>query len=215
MIYEEHTVLLATGALPAYRRHLLQVWWQRAEAAGQRPLCVLSGLIGAPAEEVHLFTGYPDAVAWEQAQEPLEDSAQHELVLEERVRLWRPSAVRPKPATPPADRRAVYGMRRFTIRPRDWPDFVRHSAEGIWPRIEGQEACILGLFRDAAATDPLEATLLTGYHGPAHWEATRVVSERPAPAPATAWAREEPHRTGRQAMTLRTQVCLMRAHWPD
>lgn len=214
MIYEERTILLAAATLPGFRRYVHQQLWPEQCRAGHRPLCLLSGLIGAPVEEVHLFTGYRDAGAWEQAQSGSIPAAPAQTVIEERVRLWRPSDVRPKTETPPEDQRAVYGMRRFFIRPGDWPDFVRHSAEGIWVRIEQQDARILGLFRDAAATDPLEVTLLTGYHGPAHWQATRATSETPAPATAEAWAQEEPHRGSRQAMTLRTSVSLMRAHWP-
>ena len=122
--------------------------------------------------------------------------------------------MRPKPETPERDRRAVYGMRRFWIQPGDWREFVRHSAEGIWPRIESQDACILGLFRDAAVTEPLECVLLTGYHGAAHWEETRATSEAFQRLPGDLRGTDEQARTGRNAMTLRSYVCLMTAHWP-
>src|SRR5205085_5663829 len=100
-------------------------------------------------------------------------------------------------------------MRRFTIRAKDWPDFLRHSADGVWVRIESQDARILGLFRDAAGTDPLEVTLLTGYHGPAHWEETRATRQRPAEMSEGLWELGRRSGAARNAITLRSHVCLM------
>jgi hypothetical protein len=230
VIYEERRAVLQRGALDGYRRLMLGEVWPALAAAGARPLCLLSGLIGLPAEETYSFTGYPSMAEWEQAQRAsaadAPDSAgmsgglraalarRSEMVTEEQVRLLHPSGPRPKPETPAADRRAVYGMRRFWIRPRDWDDFVRHSAEGVWQRIEAQDARILGLFRDAAATDPLAVTLLTGYHGPAHWEETRGWRERPAGFPDDLWDLGRRAGAARATITLRSYVCLMTAHWP-
>jgi hypothetical protein len=184
------------------------------------------------ANETHAFTGYADAAGWERLQmrgygrppagvaagpwASLKDAQvrRARLIEAEHVRLLRSSAPRPKPVTPPEDRRAVYGMRRFSIHPKDWPAFVRHSNDGIWPRIEAQDACILGLFRDLVDTDPLEVTLLTGYHGPSHWEATRDRMPKPADMPQELWDRSQGALAARTAITLRSHVCLMTAHWP-
>jgi hypothetical protein len=169
-------------------------------------------------EETHTFTGFRDAAAWDSlAQDERVQRAlalRSELVDDEQVRLHRPSPVRPKIETPVEDRRAVYGMRRFTIRAADWPAFLEYSAEGVWRRIEEQDARILGLFRDAAGTDPLEVTLLTGYHGPAHWEETRFWRDRPAEFPEDLWEQGRRAQQARNAITFRTHVCLMSAHWP-
>jgi hypothetical protein len=197
---------------------MLEEVWPALAAAGMRPLCLLSGLIGLPAEETYTFTGFRDAAAWAAAAEnaPLQHTLarRNGLVVEEQVRLHRPSPIRPKPETPPEDRRPVYGMRRFTINAADWPAFLEHSAEGVWRRIEAQDARILGLFRDAATTDPLEVTLLTGYHGPGHWEATRFWRDRPPDFPEDLWEHGRRAQQARNALTLRTHVCLMSAHWP-
>ncbi|MGH2587859.1 MAG: hypothetical protein ACRDJE_23310 [Dehalococcoidia bacterium] len=224
--YEERRVVLQPGALPAYRRLVHEALWPALAEAGARPLCLLSGLIGAPVAETYLFTGFPDAEAWVRAQ-PLLGGTDPEagrvealgeqrasLIVEERARLLVDCGVRPKAETPLGDRRAVYGLRRFWIRPADWPAFVRQSSEGIWPRIETQDACILGMFRDAAITDPLEAVLITGYHSPAHWQETRGHGET---APTVSEALREGSRragTDRNALTLRSYVYLMTAHWP-
>lgn len=232
MIYEERHVMLKRGALADYRRLVLAQVWPALAALGARPLCLLSGLIGLPALETYSFTGYRDAAEWERLQlgpggpapQGMEAGdwkklcgalAQRvELVAEERTRLLRSSEPRPQPQMPAADRRAVYGMRRFSIHPQDWRKFVRHS-EGVWARIETQDARVLGLFRDAATTDPLEVTLLTGYHGPAHWEATRGGDNRPRGFPEDLWERGRQSSAARNAITLRSYVCLMTAHWPD
>jgi len=225
MLYEERRVIVRRGGFREYRELVHGTLWPALEAAGARPLCLLSGLIGAPADETYLFTGFPDADAWLRGQRlitgPSPDDgasdAEHdrraELVVEERARLLVDSGVRPKAETPASDRRAVYGMRRFWIRPGDWPAFVQHSATGIWPRIESQDARILGLFRDAAVTEPLECVLLTGYHGPAHWEETRATSEAFQRLPGDLRGGDEQARGGRNAMTLRSYVWLMSAHW--
>jgi hypothetical protein len=232
MIYEERRVLLKRGALEAYRRLMLEQVWPALRSLGAQPLCLLSGLIGMPATETYSFTGFHDLASWERLQlrpesgppagadtamsETLGAGMQEraELVLEERARLVIPSATRPKAQTPPEERRPIYGMRRFWIRPQDWPEFERQSAAGIWVRIEAQDARILGLFRDAAATDPLEVTLLTGYYGPAHWEATRGWRERPSEIAEDLWQLGQHAAAARNAITLSSYVCLMNAHWP-
>lgn len=227
MLYDQRRIILNRGAFPAYRRFVFETLWPALAGAGARPLCLLAGLIGAPAEETYLFTGFADANAWLAGQRvlaglsPDEDGATSVYakragwIAEERARPLLDSGVRPKAITPDADHRPVYGMRRFSIRPADWTEFVRHSAEGIWPRIESQDARILGLFRDAAVTDPLECVLLTGYHGPAHWQETRATSEQFSRLPDHLRGSDQQARTGRGAITLRSHVCLMAAHWPE
>ena len=231
MIYEERRVLLRRGALDEYRRLELEQIRPALLAIGVRPLCLLSGLIGMPATETYRFSGYRDAAEWERLQFNADGTLpaglppavwaglrpalkrRAELVAEERTRLLTPSDVRPKAETPSGDRRPIYGLRRFSIRQEHWPEFERHSTEGIWVRIEAQDACILGLFRDAAATDPLEVTLLTGYHGLAHWEATRGWREQPDDISDELWALGLRAAAARNAITLTSFVCLMNAHW--
>ena len=105
----------------------------------------------------------------------------------------------------------MYGYRRFFIRPADLDEFVHCSEDGIWPRIEAQGACILGLWATLAATDPLEVVLLTGYHGPAHWEKTRENPEKPAGIDQQVWETSRKLRARRQQLAIRSWVCLMRA----
>lgn len=227
MFYEERRVVVQRGAFPAYRRYVHAALWPSLVEAGARPLCLLSGLIGAPATETYHFTGFPDTGTWLRCQRLLGGTSpdegladpiaeeRREMITEEQARLLVDSGVRPKAETPIGDRRRVYGMRRFWIRPADWPTFVNQSAEGIWPRIEAQDACILGLFRDAAVTEPMEALLLTGYHGPAHWQETRDHGDA---APDLSESLREGSRqagAGRNALTLRSYVCLMTAHWAE
>jgi hypothetical protein len=226
-VFEQRRVILNRGAFPAYRRYVHETLWPSLSGAGARPLCVLSGLIGAPNNETYLFTGFADLAAWQRAQPIIAGTSpddggsaasydvRQELIAKEQARLLVDSGVRPKASITSDDRRSVYGMRRFWIRPTDWPEFVRHSAEGVWPRIEAQGACILGLFRDAAVTEPMEAVLLTGYHGPAHWEETRSHGESTAGISAAISEGSRRALEGRGAMTLRSYVCLMTAHWPE
>lgn len=220
MIYEERRTILKRGALTEYTALMLDHVWPGLTAIGIRPLCLLNGLIGLPATETYCFSGYTDAGAWERLQAGPESSLRRvllrrwELIEEEQVRLLQPSEVRPKVETPVADRRAIYGLRRFSIRSHDWPDFVQHSAGGIWPRIETQGACILGLFHNAGMTDPLEVTLLTGYRDASHWDATRGWREKPDEMPEDLWQHGQRAAAGRNAITLRSHVYLMTAHWP-
>ena len=118
---------------------------------------------------------------------------------------------RPKEAVPPEDRRTVYGYRRFFVRPADLDEFVHCSQDGIWPRIEAQGACILGLWATLAATDPLEVVLLTGYHGPAHWEETRDNREIPPNIDPQVWETSRELGARRRQLAIRSWVCLMRA----
>ena len=216
-LWEERRTTLHDGAAAAYRRGYLETVWPRLETEGARPLGLFNGLIGAPATAFLAVTGYPSYASYRELQDrgvPREPSLT-ELIHDERIRLLTDCGVRPKPALDPADRRAVYGVRSFVLRPERWDEFVRDSAEGIWPRIESQGAAILGMFREIAATYPTDALLLTGYNGPAHWEATRGLEyARPEYISAEEWARAVELSRARAGLVLRSHVTLMTAHWP-
>ena len=168
MIYEERRTLSHPKSAEDYLEYCKTGYWPNLRAEGGQPICLLSGLIGDPANQHLQITAFEDVQAWEAAQSKLEPSPQN-LVENESVRLFRSIASRPKPSVPEEGRRPVYGCRRFLINPADVSDFVNSSENGIWPRIESQGACILGLWTTIAATQPMEILLLTGYHSPTHW----------------------------------------------
>ena len=203
-IFELRHTTLKSGVLAEYLAHNQQA----GAAALGKTLCVLSGLIGYPAEEIVRVTRYSGINDWQAAQAGVPESG---LAKMEEVRLMRAISSRPKPVVPPEDRRTVYGYRRFFIRPGDLDEFVHDSQDGIWPRIEAQGACILGLWAAVAATNPLEIVLLTGYHGPAHWEETRGAGEKPENIDEQVWETSRRLRARRQEIAIRSWVCLMRA----
>ncbi len=201
-IYELRHTTLRSGTLDEY---LLQV---RTPAEGGKTVCVLSGLIGYPPEEIVRMTRYSGIGAWQQAQVNAEITG---LAEREEVRLMRSISSRPKPVVPPEDRRSVYGYRRFFIRPGDLDEVVHDSQDGVWPRIESQGACILGLWATVAATDPLEIVLLTGYHSPAHWQETRQNRDMPENMDPQLWETSRQLRARRAQLAIRNWVCLMQA----
>ncbi len=207
MLYEERRTTLKSGLLDAYTAHLRDV--VRPSLAGGEILCLLSAAIGDPAESVLQITRFPDYAAW------LEDQSAYgpdrmELVANEEIRLLRSVSARPKAVVEDSDMRPFYGHRRFHIAPRDLDEFVHCSENGIWPRIESQGASILGLWAGVASTSPLEVTLLTGYHGPAHWEATRQYDGQPEGMDEAMWEHSlELHRR-RSELPVKTWVRLMR-----
>ena len=154
--------------------------------------------------------GFPIGEAWNYCQN-IDTAGEDGLVEKEDVRLLKPIASRPKEFVPPKDRRAVYGFRRRLIRSRDVEEFAHCSENGVWPRIESQGACILGLWSTLADTDPLEVILLTGYHGPGHWEETRVTQPKPEDIDPALWQGDLELRTRREHITLKTWVNLMQA----
>ncbi len=216
-LWEERRTTLHDGAAAAYRRGYIELVWPRLAAEGARPLALFNGLIGAPATAFLSVTGYAGWDAYQELQRcdlPREASLM-DLIHHEQVRVLEDCGVRPRAALDPADRRAVYGVRSFVLRPENWDEFVRDSAEGVWPRIESQGAAILGMFREIAATTPTDALLLTGYNGPAHWEATRGLEyARPADISAESWERAVELSRARAGLVLRSHVTLMTAHWP-
>ena len=210
MIYEERSISLQPHALADFTSSFDQTIRPMVEAYGGETLCTLSAAIGDPDEEVLQITRYPDFGSWEAAQAE-RPSLLKELTRTESVRLLKPIASRPKNEIPPEDLRPFYGHRRFFIDPSDLNEFVRHSENGIWPRIEAQGACILGLWTTVAATSPLEIVLLTGYEGPAHWEETRATNdESPEGIDPEIWVRSRRLRDARRLLTTKTWVRLMR-----
>lgn len=209
MIYEERRTSLRRAGLREYLAVLRRDVEPALAQEGGRVTCALSGLIGAPATDLLQITRFPDSGAWERGQSAW--ASRRELVEAEEVRLLRSVASRPKESLPDEDRQAVYGYRKFFISASDLDEFVRCSEEGVWPRIEAQGARILGLWRTAAATDPLEVVLLTGYRGPAHWEATRGSEPMPEGFDSDLWERSRRLGARRNELTLKSWVLLMRA----
>ena len=210
MIYEERRTVLKGELLDDYLALCRETLWPSLRQAGGRVVCALSGLIGDPRSEVLQMTSFPDVGSWQAAQGKL-TAERGELVELEEVRLMRPVASRPKEVIPREDRRAIYGYRRFFVAPVDLAEFVFCSEEGIWPRIEAQGACVLGLWSTVAATSPLEVVLITGYHDPAHWQETRDDRPMPQGFDERLWERNMDLRARRTAMTMRTWVRLKRA----
>lgn len=214
MIWEERRVTLRRGAFDAHQRIMLDQVWPDQRRSDARPLCLLSTVIGAPATETVAITGYRDAEGWLTAQNAPPHPGRAELVEGEEATLLLGADGCPVEDTPAADRRLFYGLRRFTIRPSDWEEFVRLSAEGVWPVFRLQGAAILGLFRTAATTSPLGVTLLTGYHSLSHWEATRTAGPRPDIVPEERWQGVREAVQARARLTIASHVWLMRAYWP-
>lgn len=209
MIYEERSILLHTRTRDAFVSDFNQKIRPTVEANGGEVLCTLSAAIGDPAEEVLQMTRFPDYQAWEQAQ-AARTANPIGLFRSENVRLLKPIANRPKDVIPASDQRAFYGHRRFFISPDDLDEFVDCSENGIWPRIESQGACILGLWTTVASTSPMEIVLLTGYHGPAHWEETRAVSEdAPNGCDQEVWTHSRRKRAQRTQLAITSWVRLM------
>jgi len=209
-IYEQRQVSLRSAGLAAYVAHAKEQVWPELNRQGARVLCLLSGFIGDPREEVIQITRFPDWETWHGCQHTgakVEDG----LVEKEEVCLLKPIASRPKEFVPPEDRRAVYGFRRQLIKSSDLDEFAYCSENGVWPRIESQGACILGLWTTLAETDPLEVILLTGYHGPGHWEETRVTQPKPEDVDPVLWQGDLELRKRREQITLKTWVTVMQA----
>ncbi len=210
MLYEERFTNLKRGALRDYLAWTRGEGRARVSNQGGRAVCLMTGLIGSEATEVLQVTAYPDFDAWQRLQSA-PAGPRSELVEHEDVRILRAIAARPKESLPEDDRRAVYGYRRFFIHGADLDEFVHCSGDGVWPRIEAQGACILGLWTTVAATEPREVVLLTGYHGPGHWEETRGNLPMPAGFDKALWDQGQRLGSRRNELTLRSWVKLLRA----
>ncbi len=209
-VFEERRTSLRRASVQQYLRLCREESLPALQGLGGRLLCLLSPIIGAPATDVVQIAELPDVEAWEKAQSIL-PTARGELIEAESVRLLRAVSSRPKTSLPADDRRSVYGLRSFFIRPSDLDEFVLCSERGLWPRIEAQGACILGMFATAARTDPLEVVLVTGYHGPGHWEETRGNVPMPEGFDKALWDESTRLSNRRNEMTLKSWVVLTRA----
>ena len=211
MIFEERRTVVRPDRLDDYILVCRTELWPSVRASGGEVLCLLSGLIGNPQNELVQITSWQSFDAWHETQSAVPGELP-DFYQSEEVRVLRAISSRPKAAIPQEDRRPVYGFRRFFIEPQDLDEFVHCSENGIWPRIEAMGACILGMWTTAAATIPREIVLATGYHSPSHWERTRYEGAPPGDVDRTLWDNENALRRRRVEMTLKSWVCLMRAH---
>ena len=211
MIFEERRTVVVPDRLNEYISLCHTQLWPAIRTSRGEVVCLLSGLIGNQQNELVQITSWRSLYAWERAQSsPRADL--DGLCQSEEVRLLRAISSRPKSVIPAGDRRAVYGFRRFFIQPSDLDEFVHCSENGIWPRIEAMGASILGLWTTMAVTSPMEIVLATGYRSPSHWEQTRYEGPRPLGVTRELWDNENALRRRRVEITLKSWVCLMRAH---
>lgn len=207
LVYEERRTILRHGVLPVFMEQVRTSDYAGLHQPGGDVLCVLGSLIGAPETEVIRITAFENVAAWESATGVYESSP---LVESETLRLLRPVAERPLLVTPDKDRRDYYGYRRFHIDAGDLAELVHDSENGVWPRIELQDARVLGLFAEIGRPSPLEVVLLTGYRSAAHWEATRVWTGQPEDMPDDVWERSQELRERRAEISRTQWVHFMR-----
>lgn len=207
MITEERLVHLSQGQLPQYLDLIRNTISPSIRASGGRILCLLQGLIGSPSTKLIQMTQFENIEAWQLAQGAWTVNRE-EHIIQESTRILKPISSRPKEIVPPEDRRTIYGYRKFTISPSSITEFAVCSEEGIWPRLEKEGACILGMWSNAESVTPSEVILLTGYHSLDHWESTRFHSESPNEKDDL-WNRESALRSRREQLTLQTFVEIM------
>ena len=142
-LYEHRVTMVEPGRFREYRELFLEQTWPRLVEAGYRPLCLLNPTIGGTPEEVHSFVGIPSWDEWRRGQEiivGLDDrdyrSERRPLVANESVKPLIPYSGRPLAETPDTDRRAVYGLRRWTIDPAVWERFAELTEHGVWPAMD-------------------------------------------------------------------------------
>ncbi|SVC75443.1 uncharacterized protein METZ01_LOCUS328297, partial [marine metagenome] len=68
MIYEERRTLTHTKSAEDYLDYCKSDLWPRLRAEGGQPICLLSGLIGDPANQYLQVTGFEDVQAWDAVQ---------------------------------------------------------------------------------------------------------------------------------------------------
>jgi len=207
LIYEARSTSLHHGALPEFLEQIASGEYPGLHQPGGEVLRVMGTIIGAPETDVLRVTAFKDISAWEAS---VADYTRSSLVESESVRLMRPIAERPLAQIPDDHRRNFYGYRRFHVDPSDLVEVVDTSENGVWPRIEQQDARILGLWQTVGSAYPLEVTLLTGYHSPTHWESTRVWTGRPDNISDAEWESSRKRRDRRAALTRSQWVHLMR-----
>ena len=223
-LYEHRVTMVEPGRFREYRQLFLEQTWPRLVAAGYRPLCLLNPTIGGTPEEVHSFVGIPSWDEWRRGQEIIvglgDDayrSVRRELIVNETARPKIPYSGRPLAETPDSDRRAVYGLRRWTIDPNNWERFSELTEFGVWPAMDAMGHRVLGNFHDAVLSDDMEVTNLAGYqqrqttgtrHGRRRIRSLECLTDDTQAVPGKR-ARE------RHSLTRHTWVQLMNAHWPE
>ncbi len=213
--------MLQPKRFPEYRELYLTQTWPSLVEGGFRPLCLLNPVIGGTPEEVHSFVGVPSWDGWRSAQEIIVGlgndsyrSARRELIVEETARPKIPYAGRPLAETPDSDRRAVYGLRRWTIDPDTWERFAELTEFGVWPAMDAMGHRVLGNFHDAVISDDMEVTNLAGYSSAGHWHETRTPWHTDAGVPQELVDLFRESVQERHLLTRHTWVQLMNAHWP-
>ncbi len=212
MIYEDRYTVVNDKRGRDYLELCREKTIPAIRSAGGQVLCLANGLVGDPANAFRQMTGFTDIEAWQAAQEAYATNRE-EMVESEQVRLLRQVAYLPDGAPSPEDHRACYGYRRFFIRRANLDRFVQCSEEGVWPLYHAADCRILGLWTTLAVADPMEILLMTGYHGPGHWEETRFFRGKPEGIDDKVW--EKGRALGAERNTLRvgsTWVRLFRAH---
>ena len=74
MIYEERRTLTHAKSAEDYLEYYKSDYWPKLRADGGQPICLLSGLIGNPANRYLHVTGFEDTQGWEAAQSNLAPS---------------------------------------------------------------------------------------------------------------------------------------------
>ena len=221
-LYEHRVTMIEPGRFGEYRRLYLEETWPRLAEAGYRPLCLLNPTIGGTPEEVHSFVGYPSWDDWRRGQEIMvgigDDayrSVRRELMVNETARLKIPYSGRPLADTPNSDRRAVYGLRRWTIDPDVWERFSDLTEFGVWPAMDAMGHRVLGNFRDAVLSDDMEVTNLAGYNSVGHWHETRTPQAPESGVSDELLTLFQASVRERHSLTRHTWVQVMNAHWPE
>ncbi|MBT3943481.1 MAG: hypothetical protein HOC77_03035 [Chloroflexi bacterium] len=207
LIYEARSTSSKHGSLPDFQAQVASGDYPGLHRSDGEVLRVMGTQIGAPETDVMRVTAFGDIAAWESSLAGYERSP---LVESETVRLLSPVAERPLATAPDEHHREFFGYRRFQIDPDDLAEVVEMSENGVWPRIEQQDARILGLWKTVGSQYPLEVTLLTGYHSPSHWEATRVWTGRPDHISDEEWESSKRRRDRRAEITRSQWVHLMK-----
>ena len=213
MIYEERYTIVGLRDVRNYLDLCRQSIVPAIRAAGGQALCLVTGMVGDPGNAVLMMTGYEDAAAWQDAQECFLSAERNPLIDTEYVRLLRQIAYLPRGIPEPQDRRATYGYRRFFIDPASLDRFVECSEQGVWPLYHAVDSRVLGLWTPLESTFPMEIILMTGYHGPGHWEETRFFAGRPPGISDEIWERGRSLTAERSSLLIRSSwVRILRAH---
>ena len=220
-LYEHRVTMVEPGRFREYRQLFLEQTWPRLASAGYRPLCLLNPTIGGTPEEVHSFVGIPTWDEWRRGQEIMvglgDDayrSVRRELIVNETARPKIPYSGRPLAETPESDRRAVYGLRRWTIDPVNWERFAELTEHGVWPAMDAMGHRVLGNFHDAVLSDDMEVTNLAGYHSVGNWHETRSPQDPVYGVPTDLVELFFENARERESLVRHTWVQLMNAHWP-